>query len=35
MGQLRLIVNNFVKATPVFVVMLRLGQVPGAHYDNR
>lgn len=27
--------NNFVKATPVFAILLVVSQVPGAPYDNR
>lgn len=30
-----MMLNNFVKATPVYVILLCVGQVPGAPYDNR
>jgi hypothetical protein len=30
-----MLLNNFVKATPVYAILLVLSQIPGAPYDNR
>lgn len=30
-----IVLNNFVKVTPVYAILLCLSQVPGAPYNNR